>query len=389
MFVLPKATSSSSASTLIAPAISLDRPEKKDLRKGQYLECKCHTRPGDPDSPVYSIQIPYFGTGTPEEWLQFLDGLEKAIRGQNISSGPERYELTERLLTGDALTTFKLKALEAGTRTVEHYSTAMDQLTAHIFPAHSYREQKRYMRRFLKKPRGYSVREFASRLQEMNQYLRLFPSETEHPAVPLPEDELKEVLFHAMPGTWRQEMTKQGFNYPNHTVIDLIQFAERLEPLEPKDQDKKAAAPKGALKMDTIPKKKRKHVSFDQKNKKSNKKTGMQFCRLCGLNPDHHTGNCDELGPLLYKEKKRRAEAGKKNPYYRFNNNKDYVHKQEINSMVNEQVKKILKKQKKKKKKHEINAIDEFASLSVSEDSSNNDSSSDDTNIHMDSSDDA
>ena len=111
MFVLPKATSSSSASTLIAPAISLDRSVKKDLRKGQYLECKCYTRP---------------------------------------SSGPERYELTERLLTGDALTTFKLKALEAGTRTVEHYSTAMDQLTAHIFPAHSYREQKRYMRRFLK-----------------------------------------------------------------------------------------------------------------------------------------------------------------------------------------------------------------------------------------------
>ena len=59
--------------------------------------------------------------------------------------------------------------------------------------------------------------------------------------------------------------------------------------------------------------------------------------------------------------------------------------------MVNEQVKKILKKQKKKKKKkkHEVNAIDKFASLSVSEDSSNNDSSSDDTNIYMDSSDDA
>ena len=74
----------------------------------------------------------------------------------------------------------------------------------------------------------------------------------------------------------------------------------------------------------------------------------MQFCRLCGLNPGHHTGNWDELGPLLYKEKKRRAEAGKKNPYYRFHNNKDYVHKQEINSMVNEQVKKILKKQKKR-----------------------------------------
>ena len=143
--------------------------------------------------------------------------------------------------------------------------------------------------------------------------------------------------------------------------------------------------------MDTILKKKSKHVSFDPKNKTSNRKTGMQFCRLCGLNPDHHTENCDELGPLLYKEKKRRTEteAGKKNPLYCLHKNKDYVHKHDVNSMVNEQVKKTLKKQKKKKKKHEINALDEFASLSVSEDSSNNDSSSNDTNIYMDSSDDA
>ena len=91
--------------------------------------------------------------------------------------------------------------------------------------------------------------------------LCLFPSETAHPAVPLPEDELKEVLVHAMPGTWRQEMTIQGFNDPNRTVIDLIQFAERLESLDPKEQDKKAASPKGTLKMDTIPKKKCKQVS--------------------------------------------------------------------------------------------------------------------------------
>ena len=82
------------------------------------------------------------------------------------------------------------------------------QLIAQIFPAHAYREQKRYMHRFLKKPRSYSVREFSSRAQEINQYLPLFPSETVEPASCLPEDELKEVLFHVMPSTWYQEITK-------------------------------------------------------------------------------------------------------------------------------------------------------------------------------------
>ena len=121
-------------------------------------------------------------TGTPEEWLQFLDNLEKAINGQHITSGPERYELTERLLTGDALAMFKLKTLEQGDCTVEHFNMVIAQLTAQIFPAHAYCEQKHYMRsRFLKKPRSYSVRDFSSRVQEINKYLPLFPSETEEP----------------------------------------------------------------------------------------------------------------------------------------------------------------------------------------------------------------
>ena len=92
MLVSPKSMSMNTVSSLIAPAISLEHRDKKDLRKFQYVECKYNARPGDPESPVYSIQIPYFGTGTPEEWLQFLDNLEKAINGQHITSGPERYE---------------------------------------------------------------------------------------------------------------------------------------------------------------------------------------------------------------------------------------------------------------------------------------------------------
>jgi len=46
-------------------------PQQKDLRKGQYVECKCNARPGDAESPVYSIQIPYFGAGAPEEWSKY------------------------------------------------------------------------------------------------------------------------------------------------------------------------------------------------------------------------------------------------------------------------------------------------------------------------------
>ena len=66
-------------------------------------------------------------------------------------------------------------------------------------------------------------------------------------------------------------MTMQGFNYLNHTVIDLIQFAERLESLEPAEL-KKPAEPKkvNAVKMDQMPKKKRIHINFVPSDTRTN-----------------------------------------------------------------------------------------------------------------------
>ena len=68
---------STETAQLVFPAISLDRPEPKQLATGQYLTLKCQNTPSDPDSTTYNLQIPYFGSGTAEEWLNFTDNLNK------------------------------------------------------------------------------------------------------------------------------------------------------------------------------------------------------------------------------------------------------------------------------------------------------------------------
>ena len=45
---------------VIKPAIKLERPEVKVLKKGEYISPTCLTVPGDPDSPSYTIQLPYY-----------------------------------------------------------------------------------------------------------------------------------------------------------------------------------------------------------------------------------------------------------------------------------------------------------------------------------------
>ena len=68
---------STETAQLVIPAISLDRPEPKQLATGQYLTLKCQNTPGDPESTTYNLQIPYFGSGTAEEWLNLLITLKK------------------------------------------------------------------------------------------------------------------------------------------------------------------------------------------------------------------------------------------------------------------------------------------------------------------------
>ena len=48
---------------LVSPIIDLERP------KGEYIAIECHNTPGDNDSRYYEINLPYYGGGSPEEWL--------------------------------------------------------------------------------------------------------------------------------------------------------------------------------------------------------------------------------------------------------------------------------------------------------------------------------
>ena len=63
----------------IVPIIGLERPEKPTLTKGEYVVLKCRTNPLEESSSTYDLPIPYYSTGTPEEWLRFERNLEKAF----------------------------------------------------------------------------------------------------------------------------------------------------------------------------------------------------------------------------------------------------------------------------------------------------------------------
>ena len=62
-----------------------------------------------------------YDSGDPEEWIIFHELVAKCIRGQNITSGPQMYQLVQRVLQGDAKAEFDRQADLAGNQTVVNF----------------------------------------------------------------------------------------------------------------------------------------------------------------------------------------------------------------------------------------------------------------------------
>jgi len=211
----------------IVPIVPLQRPEKKDLTEGNYVTLKRKTRPGDRDSATFHLPIPYFKSGTPKEFLKWKRNVEKVISGQGATDGPSKYTLTRRLLDGNALTAFNLKAEEFETETNPNLLEVIEDLTRHVFPIKALQTQKRFMRRFLRKARDMKTRKYVSHVCEINQMLVHFPAADQDSR--LPNDEMLDFLEFGMPSSWQKAMILQDFDPVDHTMAELVSFCERLE----------------------------------------------------------------------------------------------------------------------------------------------------------------
>ena len=69
-----------------------------------------HNFLGNSISGKYVIKIPRFDSGTPEEWIIFVDFVLNALVGQYVTIGPPMYECMERVLKSDAKAEFTQQA---------------------------------------------------------------------------------------------------------------------------------------------------------------------------------------------------------------------------------------------------------------------------------------
>ena len=212
---------------MVPPVIPFEKAKEKEYQANELFKVKIHTNPADDESPMFSKAIPYYDTGTNEEWLLCRKGLREVVQGLNLTAGPDLYRLTRQVLKGAALRSFNQAANEHGAESVAHYNTCLMDVTGQIFPLRAAQTQKRYLRRGVRKQRDVGIRMFVARCVELNEYLEMFPDGTR-----MDDVELLDILEHAIPNSWQKTMLEQGFVPVESTIHKFLNFCERQEQAE-------------------------------------------------------------------------------------------------------------------------------------------------------------
>ena len=282
---------------MLVPPIGLERPEKKELAKDQQLTFKLRANPPQANSPTYDTTVPFYNTGTCEEWLTTLRAILRVAEGQNMTNGPARFALARRILQGDALSAFETAAATHNAETVDTCLESLQSVTAHVFPTDALTQQKRYMRRFMRKPMEMNVRSYVSRVTEINQWLSWFPTGF-IPDQQIPQDVIREILEFSVPVRWQQQMIMQGFIPENKTIAQFVEFCERFERTDGMTNDNSPKRRKASGTSDDSRDKSRKNHGRNAQKKKKGDGSRPDFkpCPIHGRS--HSEQNCWDLKRL-------------------------------------------------------------------------------------------
>ena len=166
----------------------------------------------------------YFRNGTPEERLLFKKKITWGITGQNVTSGPTKYALARRLLSGRALADFNHTATNNGNESLANYKRCINAVTLGVFLQKALQDQKRWMRRFLKKTIDMPVQDYITWIIKINDYLTEFPPTiVGGDAVKRSDDEILDLLEFGIMIKWQRQMQVQNIK-PTAGIINHAFF---------------------------------------------------------------------------------------------------------------------------------------------------------------------
>jgi hypothetical protein len=130
--------------------------------------------------------------------------LEKLIKGQNLTNAKDKFEMTRKVLTGDALAIFQEKAFAEIVKDDAFYMKCLDALALHVFLKNALTHQKAWMHcsEFTYKLLMVKMQTWVARLNEINIMLsKLKPFFSK--AQMLEEEDFFEIIEYRIQAPWK------------------------------------------------------------------------------------------------------------------------------------------------------------------------------------------
>ena len=232
MKIAPSATSQSSQCGP-PPPIPFQKKEQDTPKKAECTEFQLYTRPEDPDSQTYNVDIHHFKQGDPGDWLETLDDIEHVLDGSRITTSQGSAAIARAILKGEALQLFEDGVHQHGINTIPGFYQSLQHVTIHLFPTGALMWQKRYMHHTLCKSREITIRNYVVRLREINDKLPRFPPFGDFEAHKLPEDELIDIVEHSIPNSWHKKMMVHVFDPVEHSLQEFCEWLKTTEEMDP------------------------------------------------------------------------------------------------------------------------------------------------------------
>ena len=110
------------------------------------------------------------------------------------------------------------------------YLLAVNTVSKKLFPRNAAKIQKRFLRRYLRKPETMSTRHYATRVSEINDLFAYFPIKANNAAPGrLPIDNLFDILEFGCPPKWQKQMILQDFDVTTSTVSQFVDFCDQIK----------------------------------------------------------------------------------------------------------------------------------------------------------------